>query len=247
MAKIAPLQKSPACQEAAQDTAQDTARSASEDRRCRGRPQVRPDDETREIIYEAARHEFAGSGYAATSMETVARRAGVSTKTLYRLVPNKASLFEGMVSDRLDRFLADVNLQAVDDADIEQALVTALMACADLSLDEEVVALQRMVLQEAGKSSDIAGAFYRNGIQGTLAALAGWLRVQQGRGLIAVDDVEEAAGMLLGMVAAAPQRAAIYGGVPLPSRAAIEARARTCAALFLRGCGTAARKPLPPD
>ena len=237
MAKIAPRQKSPASQQAAQGTVQGTARGASEDRRCRGRPQVRPDDETRQIIYEAARHEFAGSGYAATSMETVARRAGVSTKTLYRLVPNKASLFEGMVSDRLDRFLADVNLRAVDHADIEQALVAALMACANLSLDEEVVALQRMVLQEAGKSSDIAGAFYRNGIQGTLAALADWLRVQQRRGLIEVDDVEEAAGMLLGMVASAPRRAAIYGGVPL--------RARTCAALFLRGCGTPARKPLP--
>ena len=48
-----------------------------------------------QIIYEAARHEFAASGYAATSMETVARRAGVSTKTLYRLIPNKAALFEG--------------------------------------------------------------------------------------------------------------------------------------------------------
>ena len=151
-----------------------------------------------------------------------------------------------MVSGRLDRFLSDVNLRAVDHDDIEQALYAALMACADLSLDEEVVALQRMVLQEAGKSSDIAATFYRNGIQGTLAALADWLRVQQGRGLIELDDVEEAAGMLLGMVAAAPQRAAIYGGVPLPSRAEIEARARTCAALFLRGCGTSAREPLPP-
>ena len=38
-------------------------------------------------------------------METVARRAGVSTKTLYRLIPNKAALFEGMVTDRLDRLL----------------------------------------------------------------------------------------------------------------------------------------------
>ena len=77
----------------------------TQDRRCRGRPQVRPDDETRRIIYEAARHEFAGGGYAATSIETVARRAGVSTKTLYRLIPNKAALFEGMVSDRIDRLV----------------------------------------------------------------------------------------------------------------------------------------------
>jgi AcrR family transcriptional regulator len=208
----------------------------TQDRRCRGRPQVRPDDETRRIIYEAARHEFAGSGYAATSMEAVARRAGVSTKTLYRLVPNKAALFEGMVSDRLDRFVSDVNLHAADHTDLEEALRIALIACADLALDEEVIAIQRMLLQEAGKFSDIAGTFYTYAIQRTAVALADWLRAQQKRGLIALDDVDEAAGMLLGMVASAPRRAALFGGVPLPSRLQIEARARTCAAIFLRGC-----------
>jgi len=214
----------------------DTTQAKTQDKRCRGRPQVRPDDETRGVIYEAARHEFAASGYAATSMETVARRAGVSTKTLYRLIPNKASLFEGMVSDRLDRFLSVVNLHAADHTDIEQALFAALMACADLALDEEVIAVQRMVLQEAGKFCSIAGTFYKNAIERTAMALADWLRVQQARGLIALDDVDEAAGMLLGMVTSAPRRAAMFGGVPLPSRPKIEARVRTCAALFLRGC-----------
>ena len=206
------------------------------DKRCRGRPQVRPDDETRQIIYEAARHEFAGNGYAATCMEAVARRAGVSTKTLYRLIPNKAALFEGMVSDRLNRFISEVNLRAADHADIEQALAAALIACAELALDQEVIGLQRMLLQEAGKFSDVAGMYYTNAIQRTAVALADWLRVQQKRGLIALDDVDDAAGMLLGMVASAPRRATLFGGVALPSRSQIEARARTCAALFLRGC-----------
>jgi AcrR family transcriptional regulator len=53
---------------------------------------VRPDDETRTIIDKAVRHEFA-----ATGIEAVARRAGVSTGTLYRLISNLASLFEGVV------------------------------------------------------------------------------------------------------------------------------------------------------
>jgi AcrR family transcriptional regulator len=206
------------------------------DRRCRGRPQLRPDDETRQIIYEAARSEFADLGYAAASMEAVARHAGVSTKTLYRLIPNKAALFGGMVSDRIDRFLSGFNLRAIDHADIDEALYEALMACADLALDKEVIALHRMVLHEAGRSSDLAAAFYRNGIQRTTTTLADWLRTQQSRGLIALDDVNEAAGMLLGMVADAPRRAALYGGVPLPSRPQIEARVRNCVALFLRGC-----------
>ena len=208
----------------------------TQDKRCRGRPQVRPDDETRRMIYEAARHEFAGTGYAATSIETVARRAGVSTKTLYRLIPNKAALFEGMVSDRIDRFVYEVNLHAADHTDIEPALTAALIACAELALDEETIALQRMLLQEAGKFSDIAGMFYNNAIQRTVVALADWLRVQQKRGLIALDDVDEAAGMLLGMITSAPRRAALFGGVPLPTRSQIEARAQACAALFLRGC-----------
>lgn len=208
----------------------------STERRYRGRPQLRPDDETRQIIYEAARHEFAASGFAATSTETVARRAGVSTKTLYRLMPNKAALFEGMVSDRLDRFLSDFNLHVAEDADIETGLIAALMACADLTLDPDVVALQRIILQETGKFPDLAAAFYRNGIARTAAALSNWLRVQVKRGLIDLDNVDEAANILIGMVASAPQRAAIYGGVPLPSRAKIKARVQTCATLFLRGC-----------
>jgi AcrR family transcriptional regulator len=210
--------------------------TSSTERRCRGRPQRRPDDETRQIIYEAARHEFAANGYAATSTEAVARRAGISTKTLYRLIPNKAALFEGMVAGRLDRLLLDVNLQAADDVDFETALSAALLACANLSLDPDVVALQRIVLQEASQFSDLGAMFYRNGIARLIAALADWLRGQIKRGKVQLDDPDETAGILIGMVASAPQRAAIYGGVPLPSPSEIERRVRLCASLFLRGC-----------
>jgi AcrR family transcriptional regulator len=209
---------------------------SSTERRDRGRPQLRSDDETRQIIYEAARQEFAASGYAATSTETVARRAGVSTKTLYRLVPNKAALFEGMVTDRLDRFLFDFSLQVAEDADIEKAMNAALLAYADLALDQDVVALQRMILQEAGQFPDLAATFYRNGLARTTAALSDWLRVQVRRGLLHLDNVDEAAGILIGMVASAPQRAAIYGGIKLPSRAQLKERVRRCVTLFLRGC-----------
>jgi AcrR family transcriptional regulator len=213
-----------------------TAKQA--ERRSRGRPQVRPDDETRQMIYEAARHQFAESGYAATSMEAVARYAGVSTKTLYRLVPAKAALFENMISDRIDRFVTSVNLRGCEHANIETALQAALMTCAELILDPEVVALYRMMLAEGDAFPDIPETFYRKAMQRTVAALADWLRARQKRGLIALDDVDQAAGMLLGMIVFEPQRAALYGRQPLPDRAAISERARACAKLFLRGCGS---------
>jgi AcrR family transcriptional regulator len=209
---------------------------SSTERRCRGRPPVRSDEETRQIIFDAARQAFAADGYAATSTEELARRAGISTKTLYRLFPAKAALFEAMCADRLDRLLSDIDLRMGNDADIEEGLRGALLACTDLALDPEVVALQRMVLQESAAFPELAANFYRNGIARTAAALARWLRVQVKKKLVALDDAEEAAGMLIGMVASAPQRAAIYGGVPLPSRKQIERRVRVAAALFLDGC-----------
>jgi AcrR family transcriptional regulator len=210
----------------------------STERPGRGRPQLRSDEETRGIIYDAARHEFAANGYAATSTEMVARRAGISTKTLYRLVPNKVALFESMVSDRLDQLARalDVTLSAGDEADIETALTTALMFCAEVSLDPEVVALQRFVLQESSQFSELATTFYRNGAVRLIAALADWLRIQIQRGRLKLDDPKEAAGILIGMVASAPQRAAVYGGVALPSRSQIERRVKLCASLFLKGC-----------
>ncbi|WP_354116140.1 TetR/AcrR family transcriptional regulator C-terminal domain-containing protein [Bradyrhizobium sp. LA7.1] len=135
--------------------------------------------------------------------------------------------------------LSAVDLEASGEADIEAGLRAALLACAELALDPEVVALQRMVLQESAAFPELAANFYKNGISRTAIALARWLRVQVKKKLIAIDNIEEAAGMLIGMVASAPQRAAIYGGMPLPSRKDIERRVQICAALFLDGCRAA--------
>jgi AcrR family transcriptional regulator len=215
----------------------DPGTAAAEPPRGRGRPRVRSDDETRALIFEAARQEFAASGYAATCMEDVARRAGISTKTLYRLLPNKAALFEAMVTERIDRFVSVVKLRACEGGDVEAALTEALVVCAELLLASEVITLQRVILGDSDKFPEIAETFYHRAIRRTEDALADWLRAEQGRGTIKLDDTQSAAGMLLGMLAFQPQRAVMFGHKPPPSRTEIEHRARSCAALFLRGCG----------
>ncbi|TMJ54355.1 MAG: TetR/AcrR family transcriptional regulator [Alphaproteobacteria bacterium] len=213
-----------------------TSSGSVERRRSRGRPQVRCDEETRGVILEAARHEFAASGFAATSMENVARHAGVSTKTLYRLLPDKKTLFAATVTHRLDRFVSVVSLRACEGGDIDSALPDALLACAELVLDPEVIALQRMILADSDKFPDIPEMFYIKAMRRSVAALAEWLDVQLKRGLIVLDDVEAAAGMLLGMLVFQPQRDVMFGHKPPPTRGELERRAKTCSALFLRGC-----------
>jgi AcrR family transcriptional regulator len=210
--------------------------ACAEVRRGRGRPQARCDEDTRAIIFDAARHEFAASGYAATSMEGVARRAGISTKTLYRLIPNKAALFEAMITNRIDTFASVVRLRACDGSDIEKALREALIVCGELILDGDVISLQRMIMGDNEKFPEVAETFFHKAIRRTERTLANWLQAQNERGLIKIDDSDAAAGMLLGMLAFQPQRAVMFGHAPTLSRDELERRAQAVAVLFLRGC-----------
>jgi AcrR family transcriptional regulator len=211
----------------------------AEVRRGRGRPQARCDEETRAVISDAARSEFAVKGYAATNMESVARRAGVSTKTLYRLMPNKAALFETMITERIDRFASVVRLRACDGSNIKAALREALVVCGELILDGEVIALQRLILADSEKFPEVAETFYHKAIRRTESTLAGWLHAQSERGLVRIDDAESSAGMLLGMLVFQPQRAVLFGHAPPPDRQQLEQRAEAVAELFLRGCAIA--------
>ncbi|MGY4478215.1 TetR/AcrR family transcriptional regulator [Bradyrhizobium sp. USDA 3364] len=222
------------------DKAQTEQALAAPERRGRGRPQLRSDDETRALIYDAARREFSERGFAAANIADVACRAGVSTKTLYRLVPTKLALFEETVTDRMDRFVSIVNFGACDGRDVSAALEGVLLTCAELVLDAEVIALQRIILADSDKFPDIAETFYEKAMQRTIAALASWLNVQQRRGRIVLDDSEAAAGMLLGMLVFKPQRDVMYGHKPALVHSEMEARAKACAALFLSGCAVPA-------
>jgi len=104
-------------------------------RRPRGRPQIRPDEETQRLVIEAARHEFQTNGYARASMASVAQRAGVSTKTMYRLIPTKADLFCGVVSDRIGRFMLELDSEALEAIALEDALERMLVAYGSLTLE----------------------------------------------------------------------------------------------------------------
>jgi len=206
-------------------------------KRGRGRPQLRSDEATLKLIAEAANREFLAHGFAATGMETVARAAGISTKTLYRLVPTKTALFESVVTARIDRFTHAVHERLADKAEPTESLEALLVECARLTLDAEVVAFLSLVIAERRRCPAIAATFYNKGMRRTAAALASWIGEQARSGSISVEDPELAAGMLLGMMISEPQRAALLGQLAPLSEAAIRKRAKACARLFLEGCG----------
>ena len=205
-------------------------------RRCRGRPQIRSDEATLRLVIEAAAVEFQANGYAGAGMEAVAQRAGISTKTLYRLVPTKADLFKSVVSDRAGRFVLAIDDRVLGGLDLASALERILAAYGSLTFNEEVIATNRLVLGESDRFPEIGEAFYEGAIRPTSQAMADWLERQCRRGLIVLDDPLLAAGMLRGMMVMEPQRAIMLGRrAPLDAEE-IATRAKICAALFLKGC-----------
>jgi AcrR family transcriptional regulator len=204
--------------------------------RQRGRPQLRSDEETTHLVVEAAAEEFQANGYAGTSMSAVAQRAGVSTKTMYRLIPTKADMFTKVVADRIHLFMLVIDDETLDLDGLVPALERILMAYGRLTLSEGTIAINRLVLAESDRFPEIGEVFYETAVMRTNSAIETWLRRQAERGLIELPDPQAATGMLRGMMIMEVQRAVMLGRRRAPDEAEIAERAKLCANLFLRGC-----------
>lgn len=208
---------------------------AEQVRRPRGRPPTRSREETRRILIEAAAAEFEAKGYAETSMADVAQRAGVSTRTVYRLIPNKADLLVRVASNGIGQSMLEVDAEALDMLSTSEALERILIAYGMLTLSQRSISMHRLVI-ECDRFLEVATACYRFAIPRDNEGMAAWLRRQSERGLIKVDDPQLAAGMLRGMMSMDPQRAVMLGQRDVPGAYEVAARAKECTRLFLDGC-----------
>ncbi len=197
---------------------------------------MRPDDETLRLIVDAARESFLSQSFADVSMSAIARRAGVSTKTMYRLVPTKADLFRMLIAARISRFVGTLDMGSLDHLAPVEALTRLLTSYGELALGEEAVAMYRLAITESDRFPEIASYLYEGAIGPATGALDDWLYRQCGQGKLKLSDPRFASGVLRGMLTMEPQRATLLGQRPLPEPEQIALRARACAELFLKGC-----------
>ncbi len=131
------------------------------------RADARPDE-----LLAAALHVFAERGYAATRLDEVARRAGVTKGTLYLYFANKEELFKAVVRQalvsRLDQ--AAITMQHSQVSHWAQ-LAHFLTEITRRVLMSELSAIPKLVIAEAGNFPDLARFYFEEVIQ-------------QGRGLI---------------------------------------------------------------
>ncbi|GGY25386.1 TetR/AcrR family transcriptional regulator [Paludibacterium paludis] len=170
----------------------------------RGRPAV-PEEELKRQVLRAAAHLLTTRGYAAATIEAVAREAGVAKKTVYRFVSNREELVGAIVGSWTDEFAG--GFAAPDEAGLPAAerLALRLEAVARNVLCAEAVGMYRLLIGEfPGREAALAD-YARYGIERGRRFLAEWLAAEEETDPVMMAD------LLLSMCIAEPLRQMALG------------------------------------
>ncbi len=209
-----------------------TRRTDETTRRPRGRPKVMSDAAQRALIVTEARKLLLEKGYGRTTTDDVAARCRISKQTLYRHFPGKPALIAAVVDSHRQSMLDLPN--NYDGLPLDEALEKIFKIDIDPKADKERVALLRLVLLEALQFPELEDILRRHGGDRSREELAKWLSEQCRRGLMAIEDVDSVAQILMDMIFGAVVFKASRR-LELPGPKERNAHIRRCIAIFLNG------------
>jgi TetR/AcrR family transcriptional repressor of mexJK operon len=126
-------------------------------------PKARAMARRRSEIIDAARRCFIRTGYAGTTMETVAEAAGISLMTLYRFAESKEDLFAATVTDACRA--RDENerqyYENLVNLPVREMLITSGIEMRFKILHPDSIALMRLIIAEADSFPALLPLAYR--------------------------------------------------------------------------------------
>jgi AcrR family transcriptional regulator len=162
--------------------------SAVSEPRWQRRAEARPQE-----LLEAALAEFVERGYAATRLEEVARRAGVSKGTLYLYYENKADLFKAVVRKSLVSNLDETRASVAEHRGGSRELLTFFLSEFTRRVsDSSLSGIPKLVLAEAGNFPEIAQFYYEEVVQRGRGLIQGVLQRGMDRGEFRRVDLDYA-------------------------------------------------------
>lgn len=164
-----------------------------------GRPPLRSEDETRALIISAAARAFLETGYIRTGIDTIARDAGVSTRTLYKLFAAKEDLLKEAMETRIDAAFGRLDAARLAGSDPRTSLEALLLGYARLALSDEAVRLTRLVAAERLEVPALTESYCQATARIT-GIFEAWVVEQQKAGLIRTASVETVAHLIRGTI-----------------------------------------------
>jgi TetR/AcrR family transcriptional regulator, mexJK operon transcriptional repressor len=199
----------------------------------RGRPTQAEAKKLQQKLRNAAVATFVKHGYDATTMEAIARAAGITRRTLYARYPDKRAVFVDVIPWALTRRMGRESTEDVDDRDLRAALVAIGRAGLARAIDPQILRLARIAMNESARFPEFAVSAHSMNWSGRRQQVMDLLARHQEGGAIEVDDVELAAGHFIAMIEYLPVRLAECG--IYRSAEEEERHLQHAVTLFLRG------------
>ena len=185
----------------------------------------------RERILSAARKIFLDGPPEHATMDAVAQQAGMSKKTIYREFKSQLELLGALLAENV----ADMGEfpPPKNGADIELELYGMLVRMVTHFTSPRSMALARLLISEVRRYPELLNASRPKGFPREV--LTEWLGSPQVRSKYQIEDPEDAAAMLLGMVMQDSGFKLMMDSTSTMPQHLIETRARRAVAIFLRG------------
>ncbi|OAH96533.1 TetR/AcrR family transcriptional regulator [Methylomonas methanica] len=197
-----------------------------------GRPCKGDEQQSRDRLLDAALQLFLENGYGNLSMETIARDARVSLRTIYSQFGGKAGLFGALIRRCSDQFIGSLS----DDCELEEALTIFARQFLFRITRPDVLRMRAILIGESPRFPDLATQFYEQGPRRTLGLLAQFFMRHQQAGRIIDMDPYFLADQFISAVRGERLQRLQLGLEPTPDEAEIEIWVRQSVGLFLQGC-----------
>jgi TetR/AcrR family transcriptional regulator, mexJK operon transcriptional repressor len=166
-----------------------------------------PPAPNRERVLRAATASFLVDGYR-SSVDAIARRAGVAKQTVYSHFPSKDELFKEVARDLAKRVLVQLETGSQD---VRPALLRFASVYRSKVLCPEGIAMFRTLVSEIPRFRTLARAIFAGGPGETARGLAEFLDNAMSAGRLRKDDPQFAAELLLGMLVGHERIKRVYG------------------------------------
>lgn len=189
---------------------------------------------TRQAILAAALNVFSAQGYSATTLEQVARAAGVTRGAIYWHFASKAQLYQALLEaygNRALPILAEAAREGGSFLEVCQRILARLLA--SLESDPELCAVMELTLFKTEQGTELAEV-RRTQVEATRALIATVAETMR-QGIASGEVRPDADPFDLARAFLAYQQGLFYIWLTDPSSFSLRERAEALAALFVAG------------
>lgn len=187
-----------------------------------------------ETVTRAAWRLFLDHGFSATSMDAVAKSAGVSKATLYAYFPSKEALFASLIVAECEDLERNLPLPDLS-AGLEQGLREFARQYLQLFITRKDFAFVRIIANESGRFPELGRLFFDSGPVARTRRLAQFLEKAKAQGLLEFDDAVETADQFLSLVRGELPLRVVLGLSDIPKET-IDRQIEAGVKFFLKAC-----------